>query len=154
MLKIKHKEKRLSLRIGLGILTISEYQDKIVSIQFTKRYYKGRSTILNAAKKQINEYFSKKRKKFFFPIGYSLTILENRILHKMQMVGYGKTKSYKEIAELVGTSPRVVGNACKKNPLLLVIPCHRIIGHDGSLGGFSAPGGVKTKLKLQQLERV
>ena len=154
MLKIKHREKRLSLRIGLGILTISEYQDKIVSIKFTKRCYKDRSTILNAAKKQINEYFLKKRKKFFFPIGYSLTILENKILHKMQIVRYGKTKSYKEIAELVGTSPRVVGNACKKNPLLLVIPCHRIISHDGNLGGFSAPGGVKTKLKLLQLEEI
>ena len=67
----------------------------------------------------------------------------------VKKIPYGKTKSYKEIAELVGTSPRVVGNACKKNPLLLVIPCHRIIGHDGSLGGFSAPGGVKTKLKLE-----
>ena len=151
--KTKHKEKRLSLRTDLGILTIFEYQDKIISINFTKHYYKDRSTILNSAKKQIKEYFLKKRKKFFFPIGYSLTMLENRILHKMQMVGYGKTKSYGEIAKILKTSPRYVGNVCGQNNHLLVIPCHRVIRTDGSLGGFSSSGGLVLKKRLLKLER-
>ena len=68
----------------------------------------------------------------------------------------GKTITYKEIAILIGrpNSARAVANACGKNPLPVTIPCHRAIRSDGNIGGYSAPGGVKQKIKLLKMEKL
>ena len=68
-------------------------------------------------------------------------------------INYGTTKTYGDIAKLLNTSPRYVGNVCGQNNHLLVVPCHRVIRSDGSLGGFSGLGGIKLKKKLLQLEK-
>ena len=65
----------------------------------------------------------------------------------------GKTKSYGQIAKKFNTSPRYIGNICGSNKHLLVVPCHRVIRSDGSLGGFSGLGGIKMKKKLLLLEK-
>jgi methylated-DNA-[protein]-cysteine S-methyltransferase len=67
-------------------------------------------------------------------------------------IPHGKTRSYGEIARELGLSPRHVGQACGRNPIPILIPCHRVVGADGALTGFSAPGGIETKRKLLQLE--
>ena len=74
------------------------------------------------------------------------------IWKELKKIPYGKTKSYADIAKKVNTSPRYVGNVCGQNQHLIVIPCHRVIRSDGSLGGFSAPGGIKMKSKILKLE--
>jgi methylated-DNA-[protein]-cysteine S-methyltransferase len=68
----------------------------------------------------------------------------------------GKTMTYKEIAILIGrpNSARAVANACGKNPMPVTIPCHRAIRSDGNIGGYSAPGGVKQKIKLLKMEKL
>ena len=82
------------------------------------------------------------------------TKLEIKIWKELTKIPYGKTKSYGEIAKKVKTSPRYVGNVCAKNKHLLVIPCHRVIRSDGTLGGFSAPQGINLKKKLLKLEQL
>ena len=72
----------------------------------------------------------------------------------MQKIPYGETRSYGEIANKIKTSPRYVGNVCGQNKHLIVIPCHRVVRSDGSLGGFSATAGVKLKEKLLKFERL
>ena len=66
---------------------------------------------------------------------------------------YGNTKTYGEIAKVLRTSPRYVGNVCGQNNHLLIIPCHRVVRSDGTLGGFSGLGGIKLKQKLLKLEQ-
>ena len=71
----------------------------------------------------------------------------------MKRIKIGKTKSYGEIAKKYKLSPRHVGKICGQNKLLLVIPCHRVIRSDGTLGGFSSVGGIKLKRKLLEFEQ-
>ena len=80
---------------------------------------------------------------------------EKLVFQEIDRIPFGKTKSYKEIAEAVGKikSFRAVANACGKNPYPGPIPCHRVIRSDGSLGGYSGAGGVETKRKLLLNER-
>ena len=80
---------------------------------------------------------------------------EKLVFEEIDKIPYGKTKSYKEIAEAIGKpkSFRAVANACGKNPYPLIIPCHRVIRTDGNLGGYSGVGGLKTKKKLLEQEQ-
>ena len=79
---------------------------------------------------------------------------EKLVFQEVDKIQYGKTKSYKEIAEAIGKpkSFRAVANACGKNPLPIEVPCHRAIRSDGTIGGFSGVGGIKTKKLLLQKE--
>ena len=79
---------------------------------------------------------------------------EKLVFEEIDKIPYGKTKSYKEIAEAIGKpkSFRAVANACGKNPLPIIRPCHRVICSDGSIGGYSASGGIRLKSTLLKIE--
>mgnify|MGYP000002820934 FL=1 len=79
---------------------------------------------------------------------------KNLVFKKIEQIEYGKTKTYKEIAEEIGKpkSYRAVANACGKNPIPIIRPCHRVICSNGSIGGYSGPGGTKFKKLLLKLE--
>ena len=78
--------------------------------------------------------------------------LQIKIWKELKKIPYGKTKSYGEIAKKVKTSPRYVGNVCGQNKHILIVPCHRVIRTDGSLGGFSSRGGLSLKKRLLDME--
>ena len=80
------------------------------------------------------------------------TSLQKKIWRELLKIPYGSTKSYGEIANKIKTSPRYVGNVCGQNKHLLIVPCHRVVRSDGSLGGFSGLGGISLKKKLLKLE--
>ena len=80
------------------------------------------------------------------------TSLQKKIWKELLKIPYGSTKSYGEIAKIIKTSPRYVGNVCGQNKHLLIVPCHRVVRSDGSLGGFSSIGGIKLKKRLLKLE--
>jgi methylated-DNA-[protein]-cysteine S-methyltransferase len=108
---------------------------------------------LRAARKQLNEYLAGTRTAFDLPLDFSQgTAFQRRVWRTLQRVPYGALRPYQWVADLVGGRryARAVGNAVGANPLPIVIPCHRIIARDGSLGGFS--GGLPTKRKLLALE--
>ena len=83
------------------------------------------------------------------------SLFAKKVLTTCRGIGFGKVVSYRELAKKIGqpSATRAVGTVMSKNPLPLIVPCHRVIRSDGKLGGFSAPGGVKTKKKLIDLER-
>jgi O-6-methylguanine DNA methyltransferase len=83
------------------------------------------------------------------------TVFERKVWEELKKIPLGTTKSYKQIAKAIGrpNASRAVANACGKNPKPIEIPCHRVIKSDGSLGGYSAQGGVETKRKLLELEK-
>ena len=79
--------------------------------------------------------------------------MQRKIWKQLSIINYGSTKTYGDIAKLLNTSPRYIGNVCGQNNHLLIIPCHRVVKSNGSLGGFSGLGGIKLKKKLLELER-
>ena len=83
------------------------------------------------------------------------TEFQIKVWSELKKIPAGKTKTYKEIAIILGNpkAARAVANACKKNPYPIIIPCHRVIRSDGSLGGYSGNGGKKRKEKLLELEK-
>ena len=79
---------------------------------------------------------------------------QKMVWHEIEKIPYGETRSYKDIAVLIGKpkSARAVANACAKNPTPIKRPCHRVICSNGQLGGYSGPGGIETKKKLLEQE--
>ncbi|MCK9304482.1 MAG: lipid-A-disaccharide synthase [Bacteroidales bacterium] len=109
--------------------------------------------VLIEAVKQLDEYFSEKRRDFDIPIKLRGTEFQRRVWEELRKIPYGHVKSYGEIAATVETADasRAVGNACKMNPLLIVVPCHRVIGSNNKLTGFNI--GLEKKSYLLDLEK-
>jgi methylated-DNA-[protein]-cysteine S-methyltransferase len=143
----------LSFNTLIGWITISEENDSITSIKFGRKKNVGKNKVLTKLKKQIIEYTQGERKNFTVKINIEGSSLQKKIWKQLNNINYGTTKTYGDIAKLLSTSPRYVGNVCGQNNHLLVIPCHRVIRSDGYLGGFSGLGGIKLKKKLLQLEK-
>ena len=143
---------KLSFKTSIGWISLSEKNNLITSVKFGKQKNKGKNEILDKLKKQIIEFTKGKRKKFSIKLNIEGTILQKKIWKQLINIKYGSTKTYGDIANILHTSPRYVGNVCGQNNHLLIIPCHRVVRSDGSLGGFSGLGGVKLKKKLLKLE--
>ena len=103
---------------------------------------------------QLREYLAGNRKVFNFPLAPRGTDFQKSVWTALEHIPYGETRSYKEIAQAIGNPKacRAVGMANNKNPILIVIPCHRVIGSDGGLVGYGA--GIDIKEKLLRLEGV
>ena len=145
-------KKAISFNTKFGWISAIEENGKITEIKFLKTKNVGKSLILKKLKKMINKYFSKQETSFNLPLEIKGSLLQKKIWRELIKIPYGKTKSYGDIAKIVKTSPRYVGNVCGQNKHLLVVPCHRVIRTDGSLGGFSSPGGLGIKKRLLSLE--
>lgn len=110
-------------------------------------------SIITETKKQLTEYFSKKRKKFDLPIILDGTDFQKKVWKQLVKIPYGQTISYGEQAKRIGDpkKARAVGIANSKNPVSIIVPCHRVIGKNGELTGFG--GGLTNKKFLIDLER-
>ena len=144
----------ISFKSKFGWISASEKNNKILSVYFAKSNNRGKSILLNKLKKNLINYFFKKTKKINPNILLEGSKLQIKIWKELIKIPYGKTKSYGEIAKIVKTSPRYVGNVCGQNKHLLIVPCHRVIRTDGSLGGFSSQGGLSLKKRLLSMENV
>ncbi len=119
------------------------------SLQLCKKVKKvSESPTLTEASKQIDEYFNGTRKLFEIPFKLNVPPFYRKVLLEVQKVKYGDVASYGKIAQMSGSNKaaRVVGTANAKNPLPIIIPCHRIISSNGNIGGYS--GGLDKKLFL------
>ena len=143
----------------IGKLTITEENDFITNIDFEGTYEENKNAILEESKlirkaySQLKEYFEGSRKKFDLPIKADGTAFQSSCWNEFIKIPYGNTRSYKQIAESVGSPKacRAVGMAANRNPIEIIIPCHRILGADGALVGFG--GGLKIKEYLLSLEK-
>jgi methylated-DNA-[protein]-cysteine S-methyltransferase len=108
---------------------------------------------LDVAARELDEYFARRRRSFDLPLDLSLSRGFRRLVQQhLPEIGYGQTRSYRQMAEMVGNprAVRAVGTACATNPLPVVVPCHRVLRTDGSLGGYI--GGLEAKTALLELE--
>lgn len=102
---------------------------------------------------QLAQYFARQRESFDLPLVIQGTPFQQKVWTALQNIPYGETRSYKDIAEMIGSpkAVRAVGGANNKNPISIIIPCHRVIGHKGDLTGYG--GGLDKKVLLLDLER-
>jgi len=109
----------------------------------------------NQALQQLSEYLAGERQRFTLPIDFSgMTPFQLQVLHLTLDIPYGQISTYKELASRLGNqfAARAVSRVEATNPIPLVIPCHRVLGSDGSLHGYGGPGGIKLKAWLLELE--
>jgi methylated-DNA-[protein]-cysteine S-methyltransferase len=145
---------RLSLDSPVGRLTLCEEDGFITGLIWGgKAAEPGEPTpLLLRAKREILAYFAGKRRDFDLPVKPDGSLTEIKVWQAMAAIPYGETRTYGEIAKATGVNARAVGQACGRNPIPILLPCHRVVAANG-LGGFSAPGGVDWKGKLLVLER-
>lgn len=138
----------------VGVLYIVSDDEHLLSIQI-ERPEEGRSfesEIIKDTMSQLDEYFNGKRKIFNLPLNILGTDFEKEVYNHMINVPYGHTVSYKQLSETSGRAKayRAVGSVCAKNPYPIVVPCHRILKSDQTLGGYAL--GLEMKVKLLELE--
>jgi methylated-DNA-[protein]-cysteine S-methyltransferase len=143
---------QLSLHSPVGDLTISVDDDKIVAVDWGWGRDQDSTPLLRDAKKQLEAYFDGHLKKFDLPLAPEGSPFQKDVWRVMVKIPYGKTLTYGAVAERLDSSARSVGTACGRNPLPILIPCHRIIAAGNSKGGYSGAGGLKTKAALLRLE--
>jgi methylated-DNA-[protein]-cysteine S-methyltransferase len=112
----------------------------------------GETPLIRKAAAQIAEYFAGKRKAFDLPLALHGTAFQLSVWRALQAIPIGETRSYLEVAVAVGNprAPRAVGMANNRNPVAIIVPCHRVIGSNGSLVGYA--GGLPAKQYLLELE--
>ena len=116
-------------------------------------FEKAETPLIKKAAVQLDEYFNGKRKIFNLPLKLNGTDFQIDVWKALQTIPFGETRSYGEIAKAIGKpkASRAVGMANNRNPIVIIVPCHRVIGHDGSLTGFG--GGIELKRRLLELEQ-
>jgi len=148
-------ENTISFNTKFGWIYATEINNKITKIQFCRKKELGKkSKNLKNIKKKIISFFQKKTNKLDAKILFNGNPIQKKIWRELKKVKKGKVKTYGEIAKKLKISPRYVGRVCGENNHLLVVPCHRIIRSDKTLGGFSSPGGIKLKKKLLEFEGI
>jgi len=143
---------QLSFHSPLGDLTLTDEGGRIISLDWGWARDQGTTPLLQKAKKQVLDYLQGRLRKFDLPVDPPGTAFQRSVWKQMQAIPFGKTRSYAELAARLKSGPRAVGGACGKNPIPIIIPCHRVVGSGGALGGFSSPGGVDTKKRLLSIE--
>jgi len=133
-------------------LAIAEEDGRIVSIDWGWPAESHETPLLAKARDQLEEYFAGRRTRFDLPLDPPGTPFQRRVWQALAAIPFGQTRSYGDLAAELGTAPRALGGACGRNPIPVVIPCHRVLAADGRLGGYSGLDGIDTKRFLLQLE--
>ena len=147
---------QISINSPVGALTLFEFDDKIVALEWGYVEDMETSPVLEEAKKQLADYFAGKRSDFDLPLDPDGTDFQKAVWDAMRKIPAGTTATYKELAEAAG-SPKAfqsVGTACGDNPIPIIIPCHRVLASGDKPGGYSGDGGLETKRRLLKIEGV
>lgn len=148
------KKYQASYRSPLGWLELFSDGQKLLTLDFVgkPRRIKSKHSFFRLVGKELREYFSGTRKKFSLPLALDGTAWQNRVWLTLLRVPYGAIISYGDLARVLGRplGARALGQAVGLNPLPIIIPCHRVLGAGGRLGGYS--GGLKKKIWLLRHE--
>jgi methylated-DNA-[protein]-cysteine S-methyltransferase len=142
----------LTVDSPLGPLTLVEKDGALVALIFGGRGRRPVTPLLRKAKRELDEYFARRRDSFDLPLAPEDTPFQVALWRALEEIPYGEVRTYGELARKLKSVPRAVGGGCGRNPLPIIIPCHRVVG-DHSLGGYSGGKGRETKERLLALER-
>lgn len=145
---------QLLLASAVDGLRMIEFEHPWHPFKRDERWHEGDDDVLHATRTQLGEYFAGKRRDFDLPLAPHGTPFQMQVWRTLAEIPWGETWSYAQMARRIGqpTATRAVGAANGRNPIPIVLPCHRVIGSDGSLTGFG--GGLPTKRFLLTLEGV
>ena len=132
-----------------GPLTLREQAGEIVSLRWGGAA-RDDTPLLAEAAHQLGAYFAGTRRRFELPVAFRPG-LQGEVMRAMLAIPFGETRRYGDLARALGVPAQAIGQACGANPVPVIVPCHRVLGATG-LGGFSAPGGVETKVALLRHE--
>ena len=147
------KVPQLSLETPLGPITVIEAEGAIVAVSWGRAEEGTETPLLREARAQLQRYFANGTRSFDLPLRPAGSAFQQRVWRAMRRIAPGRTQSYGALARSLGSGPRAVAGAGARNPIGIIIPCHRVVAAAG-LGGFSAPGGIATRRALLQLEGV
>ena len=139
-----------------GLFSLTEENGKITALSLLgegEPDSTGETPLLKEGREQVEQYLNGERKQFTLPLEPKGTPFQQKVWAALRRIPYGETRTYQQIADMAGSPKacRAVGMANHNNPILLMMPCHRVIGSDGSLVGFAA--GLDIKKKLLALEK-
>lgn len=144
---------RLTLASPFGRLGLLEEEGALRSLVWGGADDGAPTALLIEARRQLAAYFAGRLKRFRLPLAPAGSPTELRVWQLMAEIPFGETRCYGDLATPLGLPPRAVGRACGRNPLPILIPCHRVVAAGGGLGGYSGAGGIETKRRLLLLER-
>ncbi|NUB46126.1 methylated-DNA--[protein]-cysteine S-methyltransferase [Fertoebacter nigrum] len=141
--------RQASFASPFGPLTLTEEDSRLTRLRWAGDGA-DTSPLLDDAKVQLAAYFAGRLTEFALPLALGQGF-QARFLAALCAIPHGETRRYGDLAKELGVSAQAIGQACGANPLPILIPCHRVLGAQG-LGGFSAPGGIETKVALLRHE--
>lgn len=146
----------LAYNSPVGPLTLFEEDGAIIAVEWgwPPETDEPPAPVLERASQQLDAYFQGKLQAFDLPLDPMGTPFQKKVWQALARIPFGATRSYGELAAELETAPRALGGACGRNPLPILIPCHRVLAADRSLGGYSGMDGVDTKRFLLRLEGV
>ncbi|WP_286829347.1 MULTISPECIES: methylated-DNA--[protein]-cysteine S-methyltransferase [Kordiimonas] len=143
---------QLSMHTPVIDITITEFDGAIVSLDWGWSPFQEPTPLLVEAKRQLDTYFDGELTRFDLPLCPMGTKHQEQVWKAMREIPYGETRTYGDLASEIGSAAQAVGTACGRNPIPILIPCHRIVASAGKLGGYSGDGGLYTKRALLVLE--
>ena len=141
----------------VGRLAIEADHDAVTSVRWSNgesAHDEPMTPVLEEALRQLDRYFAGKLKRFDLPLAARGTDFQKSVWNMMSEIPFGGTATYGGMAMALGSGPRAVGMACGRNPIPIIVPCHRVLGSGGKEGGFSGGRGLPTKRQLLALEGV
>jgi methylated-DNA-[protein]-cysteine S-methyltransferase len=142
----------IAFKTPFGDITLFEDDGQIICLEWGQGAEPESSPILENARQQLIAFFSGQRTQFDLPLAPFGSDFDQKVWAALQDIPYGETRTYKQLAEQLGTSPRAIGGACGRNPIPIFIPCHRITHSNGTIGHYSGGDGSTTKANLLRLE--
>lgn len=133
-------------------MTLTEIDGLLTSLEWRWSKEQEETGLLGLAREQLADYFDGHLTEFKLPLAPLGTPFQHKVWRAMCDIPYGEVRSYGELAKALKTGPRPVGMACARNPLPVFIPCHRVVGANGTLTGYSGGNGLATKDFLLGLE--
>ena len=142
----------LSVPSPVGTLTLFADQHALNVVEWGHGPDAPTSPLLDEAAAQLNAYFDGKLEHFDLPLDPEGTEFQRAVWVEMTKIPYGQVKTYGNLSDTLSSSARAVGGACGANPIPIIIPCHRVVGANGKMTGFSGGEGVEIKTQLLTLE--
>lgn len=143
---------QLSMHTPIIDITITELDGSIIALDWGWSPFQEISPLLSEAKRQLDAYFDGDLTEFDLPLTPMGTKHQEKVWCAMREIPYGETVTYGGMAKNIGSAAQAVGTACGRNPIPILVPCHRVLGSAGKMGGYSGDGGLYTKRALLVLE--
>lgn len=152
--RVDQPKESITVETPLGVLVVTAQDGYVCAIGLAKEDSGEAATanvnseVLRQATRELKEYFAGERREFTFPMQAQGTPFQQKVWKALREIPFGQTRSYGEIAGEIGQAKasRAVGMACNRNPIMIAVPCHRVVGAKGALVGYAYGTGVKQRL--------